>query len=174
MALVDIKTGMQRKKFVEFIVVGDEAPGCRLGDIRWAWWDRHKTSPMLRIEYRDKNRTEVKEIGLDADYQARGWKLLREMYRDDPAKAKHWDDFVAFADAQMDNPIGMAGKAFPEQYLPTALVEMRKKSAVSIAERTEFVFPSGAKLSDIEGSGRETADADQLKIGDANGGRKRQ
>lgn len=161
MAVVNIKTGRKRNKYVEFVVVGDEAKGCKLGDIRWVWWDRHKSSPMLKIDYRDpKERTQVKEIRLDGDYQQRGWRLLRDMYAEDPDRAKYWDDFVAFAEAQHTNPLGMEGKKFPDDRLPTALLEMRKRGSVAKAERTEFVFPSdGVKVDSANDDGAAEADA---------------
>lgn len=142
MALVNIKTGKGRQKFVEFVVVGDEDKGCKLGDIRWVWWDRSKSSPMLKVEWTSKERIHVKEIRLHADYLRRGWKLLRDMYTEDPERKQHWEDFEAFAKAQVSDPLGMAGREFPEEYLPKALVEMRKKAAVEKAKRSEFVFPT--------------------------------
>jgi hypothetical protein len=39
----------------------------------------------------------------------------------------------------------MAGKVFPDEYLPRKVLQMRETASVSLAQRTEFVFPSEAK-----------------------------
>jgi hypothetical protein len=145
MALVNIKTGKGRQKFVEFVVVGDEDKGCKLGDIRWVWWDRSKSSPMLKVEWTSKERIHVKEIRLHADYLRRGWRLLRDMYAEDTEKAHHFADFEAFAQAQVQNPVGMKGEPFPEDRLPVKLQEMRSAQRKAEAEKVDFVFPSDGK-----------------------------
>ncbi len=149
MALVDIKTGKSRTKFVEFVVVGDEGKGCKLGDIRWVHWDRHKTSPMIDVQYYDaKTRSRVQRIQVAAEFEKRGWRLLRDMYAEDSERSKHWEDFKAFTDRQMEDPASMVGKEFPEKYLPKKVQELRKQAEKSKAERTEFVFPSEAKAAE--------------------------
>ncbi len=146
MALVDIHTGKNRIKYTEYVVVGDEAKGCKLGDIRWVQWDRHKSSPMLEVFWVDpKTRTRVGRIQLAPEFEKRGWRLLRDMYEAEPAKRKHWEDWEAFCKAQKDNPAGMKGLPFKDEYLPDALLEMRRLAAIDKVDRTEFVFPSEAR-----------------------------
>lgn len=148
MALVDMKIGKRRRKHIEFVVVGEEGPGMRLGDIRWIEWDRSKTSPILRVEYDSKERSRVINIEVSPAYRRRGWKLLRDMFEEDPEAAQYWDDYKRFADAQAEDPEGMKGKDFPEHMLPAALVEMRNTAKVSKADRTDFVFSDGSRLSE--------------------------
>ena len=149
MALVDITVGKSRRKHTEFVVVGEEGRGMRLGEVRWIEWDRSKTSSILRVEYADpKERTRVINIEISPAYRRRGWKLLREMFAEDEAVAEYWNDYVRFADAQRDDPEGMAGKEFPRRLLPKALLEMQDTAKVSKASRTDFEFSDGSKLSD--------------------------
>jgi hypothetical protein len=161
MALVDIKTGKNRKKFVEFAVVGEDGKGCKAGDIRWIWWSRHHDSPILKIDWTDSERTRAVDIRISADYKRKGWTLLRDMYEDEARRAptqedaekvrQHMADFLAFADAQVNNPIGMAGEAFPEERLPAELQRMRSDARKAEKARKSFVFPSdGASLDDVK------------------------
>ena len=151
MALVDIIVGKKRRKHIEFVVVGEEGPGLRLGDIRWIEWDRSKTSPILRVEYADpKERTRVINIEISPTYRRRGWKLLREMFAEDSEVSQYWDDYVRFAEAQRDDPEGMTGKDFPRRMLPKALLELQDTAKVAKASRTDFEFSDGTKLSDPE------------------------
>lgn len=143
MALVDIHTGKQNTVHYEWVVVGDNAPGCKLGDIRHIQWTRHHTSPLLEVDYVDtKERTRVQRLQVSAEFQKRGWVLLRDLYAQDPERAKHWADWTAFCDAQRSNKLGMKGREVPEKYLPRKLLEMRAEGGKSAAERNTFRFPS--------------------------------
>ena len=150
MALVDIKLGKDRRKFTEFVVVGDEDKGCKLGDIRWVQWDRNTSSPLLAVTYKDADRDHALEIRVHPDFSRRGWRLLRDMSGDKGEQNAHrWADFVAFADAQALHPDAMHGKTFPEEWLPVELQEMRKRGKVDKADRFDIELPSGVKLSDL-------------------------
>lgn len=160
MALVDIKVGKRRKQNVEFVVVGDEGKGTKLGDVRWIWWDRHKTPSIIEVTYADKKeRTKVSRIQLAPRYEARGWRLLRDMFAEDPDVSQFWDDYVRFAKAQIENPIGMAGKDFPARMLPKALLELRSQGKMAKADRTEFTFSDGSTLSPQPKADEPKADA---------------
>lgn len=148
MPIVDMKVGRNRIKHLEFVVVGEEGPGMKLGEVRWIEWDRSKTSPVLEVTFTDKERTHVSRIMVRPKYAKRGWVLLRDLFADDDEAAPYWDDYVRFAEEQRRNPEGMHGKEFPRRMLPKKLVEMQAKAAVSKAERTEFVFSDGSTLSE--------------------------
>ncbi len=149
MALVDIQTGRGRKKFVEFVVVGDDARGCKKGDIRWVWWDRSKSSPLLKIGWINEERTAVNEVRVAAEYLKRGWTLLRDMYESEK-RMDLFGDFQAFAQEQIENPIGMTGREFPEDRLPKALQDIRSAAREHEAKAKAFKFPSDGKALESE------------------------
>lgn len=158
MALVNIKLGKDRKKFTEFVVVGDEGKGCRLGDIRWVQWDRNTSSPLLAVTYKDADRDQAIEIRVHPDFARRGWRLLRDMYAEKgEPNAKRWDDFVAFSDAQARHQDAMHGKMFPEDWLPVELQEMRKRGKVDKADRFDFKLPGGENMSDLKSEDPKSA-----------------
>lgn len=156
MALVDIKLGRETTDYIEPIVVGEEGPGMKPGDVRWAHWNQTGSPPQIQVDFEviDKRRTRATRINMSPEYERRGWKLLRDLFAEDVKEQKlnpsDWDDYERFMKAQVRNPSGMKGEKFPEDRLPSGLKAMRSAGSQSVEKAQAFRFSDGRTLADLK------------------------
>ncbi len=143
MALVEIYLNRDDALYTECVVVGDgNVPGCKPGDLRFPRYGRGHDSPMLSVNYKSKERTICNSITIHPDYAEHGWETMRDLYQKDPEKREFWIDWEDYCKAVARNPLGMADKPFPDELLPTRVLELRALGKKTQAERTEWEAPS--------------------------------